>query len=260
MKETKRRTLGILNLLVFAVMVTVNALANILPIGGVNTGEVSDAYPNLFAPAGITFSIWGLIYFLLLLFVLYSMGVFGKKGGFEASKSASIPFIVSSLANTAWIFSWHYRIIPLSLVLMVVILSSLMTAYVRIQKRSLSAAEKCFVRLPFSIYFGWITVATIANITTFLVDIGWNGFGISETVWMGIALVAALAIGATTTLRYKDWAYGLVILWAFAGIYIKHISASGFNAQYPLVIYTVMAVFALQFAAEVAALVKSKAF
>lgn len=259
MKEAKRRTLGILNLMVFVVMVAVNALANILPIGGVNTGEVSDAYPNLFAPAAITFSIWGLIYFLLLLFVLYSIGAFGKKGGFAASRSASMPFIISSLANIAWIFSWHYRIIPLSLALMLVILISLMTAYVRIQKQSLSTAEKCFVRLPFSIYFGWITVATIANVTTFLVDIGWNGFGIAETAWMGVALIAALVIGAVTTLRYHDWAYGLVILWAFAGIYIKHISAAGFNGQFPLVIYTVMAVFALQLAAEVAALVKQKA-
>ncbi len=258
MKESKRKVLGILNLLVFMMMVVVNALANILPIGGINTGEVSDAYPNLFAPAAITFSIWGVIYFLLLLFVLYSLGTFGKKGGFEASKAASMPFIISSLANTAWIFSWHYRIIPLSLALMLVILISLMTAYVRIQKRGLSKAEKIFVRLPFSIYFGWITVATIANVTTFLVSIGWNGFGIADSIWMGIALVAALVIGALTTLRYRDWAYGLVILWAFAGIYIKHISPSGFDGQYPLVIYTVMAAFALQLAAEISTLVGRK--
>jgi len=182
--------------------------------------------------------------------VLYSLGLFGKKGGFEAAKAASVPFIVSSLANTAWIFSWHYRIIPLSLALMLTILISLMVAYVRIQKRSLTTAEKIFVRLPFSVYFGWITVATIANVTTFLVDIGWNGFGVSESIWMGVALIAALIIGATTTMRFRDWAYGLVILWAFAGIYIKHVTPEMFNSQYPLVIYTVMAVFALQLAAE----------
>ena len=251
MKETKRKVLGMMNFLVFIVMVAVNALANILPIGGMNTGEVSDAYPNLFAPAAITFSIWGVIYLLLLLFVLYSMGAFGKKGGFEAAKSASIPFILSSLANIAWIFSWHYRIIPLTLVLMAVILVSLMIAYIRIQKLKLSTAEKIFVRLPFSVYFGWITVAAIANVTTFLVAVGWNGFGLSETIWMGIALVAALVIGAATTLRFRDWAYGLVILWAFAGIYIKHVSPSGFGGAYPLVIYTVSAAIALQLAAEV---------
>ena len=251
MKETKRRILGIMDFLAFAMMVTVNALANILPIGGVGTGEVSDAYPNLFAPAAITFSIWGIIYFLLLLFVLYALGAFGKKGGFEAAKSASMPFIISSLANTAWIFSWHYQIIPLSLALMVTILIFLMIAYVRIQKRNLSTAEKIFVRLPFSVYFGWITVAAIANVTTFLVSIGWDGFGISETIWMGVALIAALVIGAATTLRFRDWAYGLVILWAFAGIYIKHISPAGFGGHYPLVIYTVSAAIALQLAAEI---------
>ncbi|MEX1308778.1 MAG: tryptophan-rich sensory protein [Eubacteriales bacterium] len=258
MKDTKRRILGIMNFLAFIMVVTINALANILPIAGVNTGEVSDAYPNLFAPAGITFSIWGVIYFLLLLFVLYSLGAFGKKGGFEAAKRASIPFIISSLANTAWIFSWHYQIIPLSLALMVTILVFLMIGYVRIQKLNLSTAEKIFVRLPFSVYFGWITVAAIANVTTFLVDIGWNGFGVNETIWMGVALVAALVIGAATTLRFRDWAYGLVILWAFAGIYIKHISPNGFDSGYPLVIYTVSAAIALQLAAEISLFLHKK--
>lgn len=258
MKETNGKTAGVLNLLVFVLMVTVNALANILPIGGMNTGAVSDAYPNLFAPAGITFSIWGVIYILLLLYVLYSLGVFGKKGGFEAAKSVSGPFIISSLANAAWIFSWHYRIIPLSLALMAVILVSLMSAYVRIQKQELTGAEKVFVRLPFSVYFGWITVASIANVTTFLVDIGWRGFGISEIVWMGIALTAALIIGAATTLRFRDWAYGLVILWAFAGIYIKHVSPMGFGGSYSLVVYMVSAAIALQLAAEALLFFKKK--
>ena len=171
-----------LNTVFFVLMVLVNALANILPIGGVNTGQVSDSYPNLFAPAGITFTVWGVIYVLLALFILYQWGAFkGKSGaGMEAALRIGPYFILSSAANIAWIFSWHYNIIPLSLALMIVILVTLIRAYQKINAGALSFKEKIFVRLPFSIYFGWITVATIANVTTLLVYLGWGGFGIGE--------------------------------------------------------------------------------
>lgn len=237
----------------FVLMVTVNALANILPINGKNTGEVSDSYRNLFAPAGITFAIWGVIYLLLALYVIFQTGLFqGKKNPVNASllKKIGIYFSVSSMANAVWIFSWHFENIPLSMLLMLVILVCLIIIALVLKKPELSTREKLLLRLPFSIYFGWITVATIANATTLFVSLGWNGFGISETAWAVIIIITGMIIGAAAIIKFKDAAYGMVILWAYFGILIKHTSASGFNGQYPAVITTVLLCIALVLAAQ----------
>lgn len=235
----------------FIVMVTVNALSVLLPLNGITPGEVSDFYPNLFAPAGITFSIWSLIYLLLAAHTLYQVGLFRsrkKKVNDELLRKTGIVFSVSSLVNAAWIFSWHYRIIPLSMVLMVCLLICLIDMAVIINTQSLSPREKLLIRLPFSVYFGWITVATIANATALLVSLGWNGFGIPESIWTIIILAVGALIGTATLLRFKSIAYGLVLIWAYTGILIKHTTASGFGGQYPGVIFTTsicMALFAL---------------
>lgn len=234
--------LQVLNTISLVVMVTINALANALPINGINSGEVSDSYPNLFAPAGLTFSIWGVIYLLLIAFTLYQLGVFNRKGtsNFAAVKNIGWYFVLSSFANAAWIFSWHYKIIPLSMVLILVILLSLIAAYKRITKSELTVADKVFIRLPFSVYFGWLTVATIANATTLLVSLGWTGGSISQPVWMIIVLAVGLAIGVWTILKNKDIAYGLVLVWAYGGILLKHLSPDGFAGKYTAVIIAVV--------------------
>lgn len=231
-------------LVTYLAMVAANALANILPINGVNTGQVSDAYPNLFAPAGITFSIWGIIYLLLAGYSFYQLvlprmsqniidaGLINKVG---------ILFSISSVANMIWIFSWHYRIIALSMLLMLVILICLIVIVKWIKAEKLTTAEKIFVQIPFSIYFGWITVAFIANATTLLVSMNWNGFGISETVWTVAILMVGMGIAVVTILKNRDVAYGLVIIWAYGGILLKHVSKDGFAFQYPAIVYTVAA-------------------
>lgn len=206
-------------------MITVNALANILPINGRNTGEVSDAYKNLFAPAGITFSIWGLIYLLLAGYTLYQLGIFHKENynkNEELLNKIGIYFSISSIANVAWILTWHYDLIGLSMVLMLVILCCLILINQNLKKENyLSTRDNIFIRIPFSIYFGWITVATIANATTLLVSFDWKGFGISEPIWTIIILVVGMFIGIATILKNRDIAYGLVIIWAYFGIWIK---------------------------------------
>jgi hypothetical protein len=225
----------IITAVLFLLMVLVNALANTLPINGVQTGEVSDSFPNLFAPAGITFAIWGLIYLLLAGYSLYQIGLFQKKDSVlngELVRKIGILFSVSSLANILWIFAWHYYKIPLTMVLMIIILVCLIMINLETRKYNLSLRDKFFVRLPFSIYFGWITVATIANVTTLLVSIGWDGFGISEPVWTVIIIVVGLAIAVLTIIRNKDIAYGLVIIWAYIGILIKHTAETGFAGAY----------------------------
>ena len=231
----------------FIGMVVVNALANIIHINGVGTGEVSDSYPNLFAPAGYTFSIWGLIYILLGAYVLYQFGLFHREKPNESLFKKIAPyFILSSLANIIWIFAWHYHMITLTVFLMVIILLSLIIIANTLKSRKLNKRDKWFVRVPFSIYFGWITVATIANVTTWLVSINWDGLGISEATWTVIVLVVGLVIGVLTIYKNRDAAYGAVIIWAYAGILTKHISPAGFAGNYlPIIVTTILSILLL---------------
>lgn len=234
----------------FIVMIIINALANIIPINGLNTGQVSDYYKNLFAPAGYTFSIWGLIYILLAGYTIYQFRFSqGNIRGFSRMlfEKVGVYFSISSIANTLWIFSWHYRIIYLSMFFMLIILVCLILINQVINKADLSRRERIFIKLPFSVYFGWITVATIANATTLLVSLGWNRFGISEQLWTVIIISIGLIISVVTILKFRDISYGFVVIWAYLGIAVKHTTASGFSGQYPAVIYTTIICISLLF-------------
>ena len=226
----------------FIAMVVVNFLAQSLPINGVTPGEVSDSYPNLFAPAGVTFSIWGIIYLLLGIFTLYQLGLFQGEETVDDDllKRVGIIFSLSSLMNVAWIFSWHFGLIPLSMFFMVGILLSLIMIARAIDASRLTMRERVFVRLPFGVYFGWITIATIANATVLLVSLGFKGVLFSEAIWTVIILLVGAAIGVLTLLRFRCIAYGLVLMWGYTGILIKHLSASpaGFAGEYTMVIIT----------------------
>ncbi len=240
---TKKDTaLKILVALSFAGVIAVNYLANALPIGGVTTGEASDNLGNLFTPAGLTFSIWGLIYLLLLGYTIYQFSIGQGLSATDEEKGNSRIrryFILNALANIAWIFAWHYGIIWSSVLLMLVLLITLIKIADIVNNHKLTGKQKLFIRLPFSVYFGWITVATIANVTALLVSIQWNGFGISETIWTCVILLIGLVIGILR--MNKDWnaAYGLVFVWAYSGILLKHLSPSGFDGNYPYIIGTV---------------------
>ncbi|MDD2680844.1 MAG: tryptophan-rich sensory protein [Patescibacteria group bacterium] len=235
--------LNVLAALTYVAMVVVNFLANALPINNRSTGAISDAYPNLFAPAGLTFSIWGLIYLLLAGYVLYQFGLFQSdrgRGRVELFRKINFYFIISSIANIAWIFSWHYDFMGISVLIMGLILFSLIKIADILNKEKFSSKENFFLRIPFNVYFGWITVATIANITVFLVSINWNGLGISTQIWTIVVLLAGLLIGVLRMLKDRAVAYGLVLIWAYAGILLKHISADGFSGQYQGVVITTL--------------------
>lgn len=244
MEKSEIRILKIGIAATYLAMVLVNALANLLPINNLTTGQVSDSYPNLFAPAGIAFSIWGLIYLLLAGHVIYQTGIFQKEKTPERREIlAKIGryFILTSVANACWVFAWHYKLVWLSVLLILAILYWLAKISGALAGRELSVAERLFVRLPFSVYFGWITVASIANVTVFLVSIGWDRFGIADDIWTVIILFAGAAIGIWQTLRLKSIAYCLVFVWAYSGIWVKHASAADFDSRYPNVITAVTA-------------------
>jgi len=233
----------------YVAMIAVNVLANALPINGRTTGAISDAYQNLFAPSGLTFAIWGVIYLLLGAHVLYQLGLFHSpddKGGAGDSRRVAllervgVLFSLSSLANVAWILSWHYDLILLSTLLLATMLVLLILITRTILAADLSPRDRALVRLPFSVYFGWLTVATIANITVWLVSIGWDGFGIPESIWAVAIIAVGAIIGTAVIVRDFDIAYGLVLVWAYLGIWIKHTSATGFNGAYPAVIATAL--------------------
>jgi hypothetical protein len=231
----------------YVLMITMNVLANALPINGRTTAAVSDSYPNLFAPAGLTFAIWGVIYLLLGAHVLYQLGLFQARGGEPESarrtallERVGVLFAVSSLVNAGWIVSWHYQLIGLSALLLATILVLVIAITNTIRVAALSGRDRAFVRLPFSAYFGWLTVATIANITVWLVSVGWDDFGLDETTWAVVIIAVGAVIGLTVVLRNRDLAYGLVLVWAYFGIWLKHTSATGFQGAYPAVIITTL--------------------
>lgn len=212
------------NLIAFLGTVTVNALSVILPLNGRTPSEISDSYPNLFTPAGYVFSIWSVIYILLFLFSVYQALQSQKDRSFL--KKISIYFLLSCMANITWIFLWHYEYIVLSVVPMFALLGSLIMIYLRLdigRSQQVSREEKIFVHLPFSVYLGWITVATIANIAAALVSIGWNGFGISDITWTMMMIVIATLLTVTIIITRRDIGYGLVIIWALGGIIFKQI-------------------------------------
>jgi hypothetical protein len=229
-----------LNLFAYILMVGTNILANVIPFNGLNTGAVSDLYPNLFAPAGFTFIIWGVIYFALGCFVFFGFRGFDHGSLRLIYRRISFAFVLSSLANAVWIFCLHYRLIPLSVLLMIVILVCLAFITLQLKDLRLSRDENNYVRIPFGIYFGWITVATIANITTMLVSLGFHGGGMAEELWTILVLLAGLAIGGVTTLRNHDFAYGAVLIWATFGILVKHTMTSGYHGAYQGVILTLV--------------------
>jgi hypothetical protein len=222
--------LSILNLLGFLGTVVVNALANILPINNIKTGELSDLYPNLFVPAGLTFAIWGLIYVLLAIFVIYQLipSVRRDLQKVDFVRRIGPLFFISSIANIGWIFAWHYKIVPLSLALMLILLGYLMAIYLRLNigKSEVPKAEKYLVHLPFSVYLGWITIATIANVTALLVDINWNTWGLGEQFWAVAVIIVGIAIALSILFTRKDIYYCLVVDWALLGILIKRLSVT----------------------------------
>jgi hypothetical protein len=201
--------------------IVINVLANALPFNGQNTGVISDRFKVFFVPAGYVFSIWGIIYIGLIAYAVYQAMPAQRDN--QVLKRIVPWFLISSAANIAWIFLWHYNVFALTIIVMAVLLVSLIAIYLALSigKRGLSNAERWAVHVPFSIYLGWITVATVANATALLWLYKWNGFGISPEAWTIIMLIVGAALGGLMSFTRRDVAYSLVIVWAFAGIAVK---------------------------------------
>jgi hypothetical protein len=211
-------------LVIIAAFTTVifNIVANALPLNGLNTGDISDRFKIFFVPAGYVFSIWGLIYLGLIAYAIYQVLPAQREN--PRLRSIGYIFILSCAANIAWLYMWHYEIFNYTLVAMLVLLISLIAIYLRLDigRGEVSNGEKWAVHIPFSIYLGWITVATIANATQLLYYLDWNGWGISPEIWTAIMLAAGVVISALMSFTRADVAYSLVLVWAYIGIAVMH--------------------------------------
>ncbi|MBT2680480.1 tryptophan-rich sensory protein [Bacillus sp. ISL-35] len=205
-----------LNLIATLLVVAVNAFANILPINGQTTGEISNRLDVLFTPAGYVFGIWGLIYVLLFIWTIRQFPA--SRRNLPVYQKSTPLYVLSSVLNIAWILLWHYEFFLLTVFVMIGLLLTLIRLYQLIRNEDHSFWDL----LPFSVYLGWISVATIANISYYLKYIDWNGFGLSDVVWTLIMLVIATLLAIYFQYKNEDRIYPLVFIWAFIGIGVKN--------------------------------------
>jgi hypothetical protein len=221
-KDTFRQ---IANLLTALLALVVNFLAVTLPLNGQDTGEISDRFQVYFVPAGYVFSIWSVIYLGWITFLVFQFLPSQKES--PRLRRLGYLFAVSNLFNAAWLFCWHYNWFGLSVLVMLGLLGLLIASYLRlnVNRASVTRLEYASVDVLFSIYLGWITVATVANITSWLYSVGWDGFGIAPQAWAVIMLGVASLLGLAMALTRRDAGYLAVLAWAFAGIAVKQVSA-----------------------------------
>ena len=221
-KDTVRQ---IANLLTVILALVVNILASTLPLNGQNTGEISDRFQVYFVPAGYVFAIWGIIYIGWIAFTIFQFQPVQKES--PRLRRLGYLFAISNIANAAWLFCWHYNLFGLSVFVMLVLLGLLLASYLRlnVNRTPVSALEYWSVDVLFSVYLGWITVATVANITDWLYFIGWDGFGIPAQTWAVIMLAVASMLGVGMAITRRDVGYLAVLVWAFVGIAVKQTSA-----------------------------------
>lgn len=249
-----RTSLGprLLALLSFALMLVMNVLATTLPLNGRQTNEISDTYDTLFAPIGFTFAIWGVIYLLLGVYTVVQLIADN-----EVIRTITPWYIASSLLNGLWIVAWHYEQLWLAALIIVGLLWTLIRINKVTTRERTTAGSTFAIRIPFAVYFGWVTVATVANLSAWLVQLGLGeGFWLSAETWTIVILVIATLIGATTALVNSSPAYALVFVWAFWGILSRHLAPDEWNQQYPGIILAAQILLPVLGLVAVAALVR----
>ena len=230
------KAFGMLALFLFAAVLIVNTLANALPLNNVTTGALSDEIPNLFVPAGLTFAIWGVIYLLLAAYVVFAIRETWTGPGAPAKDADpawtirdALLFAVNMASNVLWIFAWQWRQAGLAFVLMLVILGTLIALEQGSQGKlapggalgKAGNARRFFLTVPLRVYLGWISVATIANVTALLVKLNWGGFGLDPRFWTILVIIAGLAVALGFSLWKREEAAPLVVVWAYLGIVLK---------------------------------------
>jgi hypothetical protein len=215
----------IITWLLFVGVIAVNALANMLPINGYNTGQVSAFYPNAFVPAGFTFSIWGIIYLLLFSYTIgftyYTLKQEQFPKAFAFIERINHYFLLTCVFNMSWILAWHYLQIELSVVIMLLFLITLIQLFLKsnLMSNALTTTQKFILQTPFIVYLGWISVATIANFTALLVAYKWIPLSIAPAYWSAAMILIAILLAVLMLKKFQAIAFALVVAWALWGIY-----------------------------------------
>ncbi|PSG90615.1 hypothetical protein [Aurantibacter aestuarii] len=226
-----KKTLQLGNAFLFVSMVIVNYLSNTGLLNNTTIGEVSGGLKTLFTPAGYAFSIWGVIYLLVLGFVIYQgRSLFNSKKQDDFVETIGLWFIVSCLANISWVFSWIYEYTGLSCLFIFILLGSLLKIVWNNRMELYDAPLPTIVFLwwPFVIYSGWVTVASVANVSAYLVKINWDGFGISPVVWTIVMITIALIINLWITWTRNMREFALVGAWALIAIAYANLDVEDF--------------------------------
>ena len=193
-----------------------NGLAASGFLGGIPTGAVSDKYPTLITPAGYAFSIWSLIYLGLIAFSIYQ-ALPSKTERFRSIRSV---YILNCAANCAWLYFWHQEAILVCVVIISIMLGTLIFINSKLQTTE-STGEFWSAKFPFSLYFGWVTVATILNVTIALVYLNVQ-VSDSTAVYLGALLIAvATALGIIIRFKLNSIFYPIAIAWALTAIAVK---------------------------------------
>lgn len=230
-----------------AVTIFVNYLSQAVPLNDRTAGEISDSFPVRFTPAGYVFSIWSIIYLGLIAYAIYQ--ALPSQRDNPRLRAITWPFVVSCMANSTWIFAWHYGYYTVALLIIVLLALSLAILYNRLYPYfpTVATAERWTTHVPFRIYLGWATVATIANTTITLYNWGWQGAPLGAPIWAAIIIVVATLIGFFFAIGLRDAAYTFVLVWAFVGIYVKQIDApiTAYTALIMAGVLGIAAIFAL---------------
>ncbi|MEM7657382.1 MAG: tryptophan-rich sensory protein [Bacteroidota bacterium] len=228
--------LQISNIVGLIAVIFFNYVANTGVISGNTVGQVSNSFDSLFAPAGYTFAIWGVIYVGLIGFSIYQ-----ARDLFSNSRK-NVPMLLqitgwfglTCAANIVWLVAWLNERIGVSWLLMLALLGGLVILYVQLGigvRKPKDRMEQYFLLIPFSLYLGWICVATIANGSSFLVSLQWNGFGLPPELWAILMMAVASVLGIMFVIYRNDWVIAGVIAWALGGIAVKNFSQGSSSGQ-----------------------------
>jgi len=219
-----KKALQIGNIIAFITMIFVNFLAAIGAIENTTIGEISDSLKNLFTPADYAFSIWGLIYLLLLGFVIYqSRSLFKKVRNDEFIFDTGWWFVLSCFANIMWVTFWMYGYIEFSILAIFVLLFSLLKIVMknRMELWDAPISVIAFLWWPFVFYSGWITVACITNVSAYLTSIEWDAWGYSESSWAITMIIIAGIINMVVTWKRNMREFALMGAWALVAIAVS---------------------------------------
>ncbi len=233
----KRIIWPLMNSIVLVITLFINYWTNTGAYNGKKIGEISDQYSNLFTPAGYAFSIWGFIYLFLIAFVGYQWYVWRKEPQNEVLEKTGIWFAVANLANAFWVMVFLNDQIGLSVVIMLILLVSLIVLVLRLDMERWDAPIRiiAFVWWPISWYIGWIILASVTNISAWLVSIGRDGSPLSQQTWTIILIAMATLIYVILIVKRNMREASLIGIWGLIAIAVKQWDF------YPIIVYAALA-------------------